>query len=382
MRSFFNKIKDLLQMQIANFISTGLFAFFWIYMASELGPESYGEINYLIVTATLASLLSNVGTSSAMGVYVAKKFQIQSTLFLISIITSIIGSVVFFAIYATFSASFLVFSLVIASVAGSEILGNKLYSSYTKYHLVQKFLGVGLAFALYFFIGYHGIIIGLAFSNLIYIKRLYDGFRLTKLDFSLLKPRFKFMSNSYILNVLSSLGGIIDKLLIAPLLGFALLGNYVLGFQFNSLIAMFGVTVYQYIVPQYASGISNTKLRSGTILLTALLSIIAIFTAPIIIPIVFPDYDESIQVVQILSIMAVPQIISMMYRAQFVGYEKNKYVVFGSVLGLSIQIPSIIILGWNFGINGVAIAMLLSSSIGCSYTVFINKKLSKEGLFD
>jgi O-antigen/teichoic acid export membrane protein len=382
MRSFFDKVKDLLQMQIANFISTGLFSVFWIYMASELGPESYGEIHYFIATATLASLLFNVGASPTMGVYVAKKIKIQSTLFLISIITSVVGSISFFIMYGTFSASILVFSLVIASVAGSEILGNKLYSSYTKYHLVQKFLGVGLAFVFYLLIDFHGIIIGLAFSYLIYIKRLYDGFRLTKLDFSLLKPRFKFMSYSYILNILSSLGGTIDKLLIAPLLGFALLGNYILGFQFNALIAMFGTTVYSYIIPQYASGVSNTKLRQGTILLTAIFSIIAVFTAPVIVPILFPEYDESIEIIQILSIMAVPQIITMMYKARFFGYEKNKYVVFGNVLSLSFQIPAIIILGLTFGINGVAIAMLLSSSIGCSYTVLINKKLSKEGLFD
>lgn len=378
--TLYSKLKDLSKMQLANFSSVGIFAFFWFYMANELGSEHYGEIIYYIAIANLVSLLVNIGASNTIGVYVAKKIKIQSTLYFISIITSTIGSVVLFFVLSNVGASILAFGLLLSSITTSEILGNKLYGIYTKYHLFQKILAIGLAFLFYYLIDYQGIIIGLGLSHLVYIKRFYDGFR-DKIDFSLLKPRFGFMMNSYILNIFSALYGTVDKILVAPLLGFALLGNYALGLQFLAVITLFPTTVYEYIIPQYATGISNNKLRRATIALSIVLALFGVILSPIAVPVFFPEYPDSIQVIQILSLLAIPQTISMMYSARFFGYEKSRYVVIGTVISLGIQIPAIILLGLTFGINGVALAMLLSSTAGCLYSIFINRKLSKEGLF-
>ena len=50
----------------------------------------------------------------------------------------------------------------------------------------------------------------------------------------------------------------IDTIIIAPLLGFVMLGNYSLGLQFIAPMLIFSRFVYQYILSQDSSG-NNTK---------------------------------------------------------------------------------------------------------------------------
>ena len=56
-------------------------------------------------------------------------------------------------------------------------------------------------------------------------------FKEDRIDFSLLKPRKGFIINNYGINLSSAVGGQIDKLIIGPLFGFELLGNYSLAMQ-------------------------------------------------------------------------------------------------------------------------------------------------------
>ena len=72
--------------------------------------------------------------------------------------------------------------------------------------------------------------------------------------------------NSYGVDITKSLGGNIDKLIIAPLLGFALLGNYHLGIQFLMLLSILPSIVLQYTLPHDATGNTNPKLIKVCIL--------------------------------------------------------------------------------------------------------------------
>jgi hypothetical protein len=51
-----------------------------------------------------------------------------------------------------------------------------------------------------------------------------------------IKPKINFMLHSYAQNLSRRLSLSLDKLIIAPLFGFAILGNYSLGIQFNYLL--------------------------------------------------------------------------------------------------------------------------------------------------
>src|SRR3989304_6244168 len=98
------------------------------------------------------------------------------------------------------------------------------------------------------------------------------------------------MMNSYVLDLSRTFSGQTDKLIVAPMLGFALLGNYQLGIQFFSLLILLPSIVFQYILPHDASGNPNRKLKKITILVSIFLAILGISLSPIVLPVLFPKF--------------------------------------------------------------------------------------------
>ena len=79
------KQKDLTSIGFSNVIGTAISAIFWLYLASLILPESYGEIHYFLGIAGMAQVISLIGATNTLTVYTAKNVKIQSTLFLLSI---------------------------------------------------------------------------------------------------------------------------------------------------------------------------------------------------------------------------------------------------------------------------------------------------------
>jgi O-antigen/teichoic acid export membrane protein len=234
-------------------------------------------------------------------------------------------------------------------------------------------LTVGLSVGLYYLIGFQGIIIGIALSSFPYIIRIYQGFKDSKIDFKLLKPRFRFMMTSYLTYLSDAFGGSIDKLIIAPLLGFALLGNYHLGLQFLNVLGIIPAIVYKYVLPHDATGNPNKKLKKITVIISVIIAITSIIISPILVPIIFPKYTEAVGVIQIVSLSLIPSTISLMYMSRFLGNEKNKIILIGAIFYLGIQVVSIIILGSIFGTNGAAAALDISAVSHMIYYIIADK---------
>ena len=74
-----------------------------------------------------------------------------------------------------------------------------------------------------------------------------------------------FIIPQYFQTLSGSLSGSLDKLIIAPLFGFTLLGNYSLGLQVYALLTLLPAVVVKYIIPQDSSGIENKKLKSNKV---------------------------------------------------------------------------------------------------------------------
>ena len=266
---------------------------------------------------------------------------------------------------------------VIFSLATSEILGKKQYKNYSSYLITQKILMVGFALFFYYYIGLEGVILGIALSFFPYVKRIYSSMKNDKIDFSLVRPRIGFIINSYALDLSRTFSGYTDKLIIAPLFGFALLGNYQLGIQVLAVLAILPGIVYQYILPRDSSGDSNKKLKKLTITVSIILAGLGFILAPIILPILFPKFIEAIEVIQIVSISVIPSTINLMYISKFLGNELSKIVLIGSGIFLSVQIVSIFLLGALFGVNGVAAALVLGASAEAIFLVTVNKVIYK-----
>ena len=167
--AIFNKFRDLTSFSIATIVSNAIGGIFWLYMASLLGTEGYGEISYLISIGIISSTISLAGMANMLVVYGAKNVKIQSTIFLIGLISSgITASIVFFFVAKDVTISLYIIGFVIYTLVTAELIGLKLFSKYSKILIIQKMILVVLSITLYHLVGLQGIILGIALSFLVF----------------------------------------------------------------------------------------------------------------------------------------------------------------------------------------------------------------------
>jgi O-antigen/teichoic acid export membrane protein len=385
MKDFFRKImdigikfKDLSAIAIATLIGNAISAVFWLVLASMMGAEQYGEINYFIAIASVASAISFLGAGNALTVFSAKEKRIESPILIVTTITSIITSLVILTLFSNIAISLYIIGYVIFNHLLYETLGKKLYPSFAKYYIIQRVLLVVFAFGFYFLLGPIGIVLGYAFSFMPFVIKRYKSYRISKKEFSLLKEKIPFMRDSYGHSMVTVLGTYADKLIVAPLFGYSFLGNYQLSFQILMILTMISSMVFTYLLPQEASGKPHRKLWLITILFVLVSSILTIVLAPSVLPILMPKYVPAINLIQIMSIAAVPMTITLRYTSKFLGNEKSKIVIIGSIIYLVSHIIGIFSIGKIMGIQGVAISFVIASSIEAIFFVTINRILDKK----
>ena len=132
--------KGLLSIGFADIVGSAIAAFFWLYIATQLNPDVYGELIYFISIAGLAQMVSLLGSSNALTVYTAKNVKIQSTLFVISILAAAISLAIITIFLNRLDVGLLAVGYVVFSLVNSVILGKKLFVKYSKLVLSQKIL--------------------------------------------------------------------------------------------------------------------------------------------------------------------------------------------------------------------------------------------------
>ena len=365
--------KDLASIGFANIVGSGISAIFWLYLASVIEPAEYGEIHYFIAIAALAQIISLIGSSNVLTVYTAKKIKIQATFFFISILAAVASTIVIIVIFFRFDVGLLILGYIIFELVNAVLLGRKAYTEYSKYFLTQKTLMVILGIGFYYLIGFYGILYGFVLSFVPYIALIFREFKETKIDFSLLKSRKGFIANNYAMGLSGRMGSTIDKLIVAPLLGFMLLGNYSLALQLFVILYMIPMIIYKYLLPQDASGKPNNKLRQTAVLTSVGIAVLGVVLFPHIIPNFFPKFIETIDAIQIMSIAIIPATISLLYTSKFLGLEKSKFVLISKIIATSILIVGFIILGPIFGIIGLASVFVFTSTFEASFLFSISK---------
>ena len=369
--------KGLASIGIANVAGSVIGAVFWFYIATVINPEQYGQIHYFIAIAGMAQLLSLIAAPSVLTVYGAKNIKIHSTLFLISLIAGLIASIVVFFLLSKVEVSLLIFGFIVFELANGLLLGRKLFSKYAKFFLAQKFLTLILGVILYYSLGAEGILFALVLSYVPCIWIIIKEFKENRIDFSLLKPRKGFLINNYGINISTAVGGQIDKLIIAPLLGFELLGNYSLAIQFLLILMILPNVVFKYLLAQDSSGENTKKLKEYTFLLSIGISIFGIIFLPKIIPTFFPKFIEVIVAVQIISFVIVPRTVSLLYESKFLALEKSKFVTVSKTTAAGISVIGFLILGPIYGIVGLAISLVVAYICSTSFLVIIDKIIGK-----
>ena len=358
--------KGLFSIGFADIVGSAISAFFWLYIASQLNPDAYGEIIYFISIAGLAQLVSLIGSSNVLTVYTAKNIKIQSTLFFVSILATAVSLAVITIFLDRIDVGLLAVGYVIFSLVNSVMLGKKLFVKYSKLILSQKILTVVLGLGLYFVFDVYGIIYGLALSYIPHLIIFVREFSRTKIDFTLLKPRKGFIMNNYVMGLTAGLGGIVDKLIIAPVLGLALLGNYSLAAQMLTMMMVFSAVVYKYLLPLDASGESTKKIRKIALILSIIIAVLGVTVLPNVIDWVFPKFIDAKDAIQIMSIGVIPGTISILYGSKFLAMEKSKIVMTPKLISLGVVIGGFLYFGPIYGTIGLAwviVTALIQESI-------------------
>ena len=371
--------KDFFSIGFSNIFGGGIAAIFWFYLASLLSPEEYGQIHYILGIAGMAQLISLFATPNAITVYVAKNIKIHSTLFFISIVSGIVSSLVIFLFFYRADASLLVLGYIIFELLNGFLLGKKLFSTYAKFFLTQKILTVIFGLGLYFAFGVDGIIFGLVLSYVPYIWILVSEFRNTRIDFSLLKQRKGFLINNYGINVSGAVSGKLDKLIIVPILGFELLGNYSLAMQFLVILLLFPTVVFKYLLPQVASGKNTKNLKKISIFVSIGLTAFGMVILPMIIPVLFPKFIDTTIAIQILSLAIIPATIGIFYEAKLLALEKGKFPIISKSIGIITIVFGFLTLGPIYGIIGLAVTFVIAAFLETIFIIIASKTIKYEG---
>tara|TARA_B100000686_G_scaffold286183_1_gene310780 strand:+ start:3941 stop:5083 length:1143 start_codon:yes stop_codon:yes gene_type:complete len=363
--SHFSKIKELTTLGSGEIFGSVLSAIFWFYLASQIEPSEYGEIHWILGIAGIFSYVALVGTLNTLTVFTAKNVQIQSTLYFISLIFSLVLSfviIIFFPGFFLIDSGILLFAYVINTLALGDILGRKDYLGYSKYILIQKGLTLGIGLTFFYIFGYESIIFALALSYIVYSKRIITVFKTIKINFNLFKNNVKFIFDNYIIFLVYSLEEQIDKIIIMPLFGSVILGNFSLGVQAISVLLIFSMIFYKFILPQDSTGSDLKKLKIYVILISIGISLFGVIAGPILIEEFFPKYVEIKGAIQIMSLDAIPATIVLILQSKFLGDQKSRIVLYGTILSVSILVVSMITLGTSNGIIGLAWSVIIATS--------------------
>jgi len=350
---------------------------FWFYLASVIEPHEYGDIHFFLSMATIGSSIALFGTQDSITVLTAKGHKIQSGLNVISLGISSITSLCLIIFFQRIDVGIIAIAFVINTLSIGDLLGKKQFFKYSQYNILQKILTLVLGIGFFYAFGPSGIIYALAISYAGYLIRIIKTFQEIPINFKLIKEKSNFLSHNYIMYLVGSFGSQLDKIIVVPLLGSAVLGNYSLALQIITVFTMFTTILFKFLLPQESSGIQNRFLIQIVIIISVIMSLLGIFLSPLVIPNFFPKYVDAGIAIQIMSLSIIPITISTIYTSRLLSKEKSKLVLIGNIIALIIIILGILILGSMYGTMGIAMSFVLSSISKATYLGLIVKKYQR-----
>ena len=382
--NFWNNLRQrLVEVKGLGFIGFGditgvvISSIFWFYLASVIEPHEYGDIHFFLSIATIGSSIALFGTQESITVLTAKGHKIQSGLNIISLGISSITSLCLIIFFQRIDVGIIVIAYVINTLSIGDLLGKKQFLKYSQYNILQKILTLVLGIGFFYIFGPPGIIYALAISYTGYLIRIIKTFQEVPINFKLIKAKTNFLSHNYIVYLAGSFGGQLDKIIVVPLLGSAVLGNYSLALQVITVFTMFTTILFKFLLPQESSGIQNKFLIQIVIIISVVISLIGIFLSPLVIPNFFPKYVDVGVAIQIMSLSIIPITINTICTSRLLSKEKSKLVLIGNLIGLIIIILGILTLGSMYGTIGIAISFTLSTISKATYLGLTVKKYER-----
>ncbi|MGI0015697.1 MAG: lipopolysaccharide biosynthesis protein, partial [Nitrososphaera sp.] len=303
--------KGLIQVAAGNTGASMIGALFWLFIASIMVVEDYGELNYYISVIFILSSISLFGLHNVIITFLAKgNEQIKYQANLLVLISNV--AILPFSFLLTQNLTVLVALLGLSfyTMSWAEILANKRYKKFSVTIISQRAVQVLLSILLFLIMGIEGIILGYAISTLIFAYNFFRSFGGFTATLKELKERKSFIMHSYASAISTSITNFADKLLVAPLFGFATLGLYQLSFQFFMFLSVIPISMFQFMLPQESTRVSNKKIIVVGPAIAAAFAVIFYFTIPRIVESFFPHFLESIGSAQIMVFGVIPMSVS------------------------------------------------------------------------
>ena len=366
--------QGLVYVTIGNIGSAVLGAVFWLILASILIAENYGVLNYYLASTFIFGTVALLGLNPTVTTYLAKgveKVKHQSNLMALLSGVAFIAPLIILTGYLELSV--LLIGVVLFQMSVAELLGRKMYKEYTFILVGQRAAQIVFGISLYFVYGIDGVIIGYTLAFIAFSYRYLITIKNFRLDFSQIRTNFKFMMHSYAMELARTISMFSDKLLIAPLFGFTVLGLYQLGAQFLLFLGMVPTIFYHYLLPQEASGIHSRRISLSGFVISSILAIVFVLSVPWIITTFFPNFTDSMLAAQLMSIGIIPMTITSTLSSRFLGMERSRPVLIGATIYIATQYTTIIILGNIFGIVGLALSLIIALTAQAAYLLATSK---------
>ncbi len=369
---FPKKLKDFVKLGSSNLIASIILGLFWLSLASLLTKTDYGQLGYFMAIVNIAATISLVGLRQTIMVYEPKNENVIPASMALVLITSIISAIVVFVFTQNFFVSLVVVSMSFFNLFAATLLSKEKYGTFSKYRLLQAVVAVIASLVFYQILGINGIFLGYFVSFFIMLKDLVPLVKNKKIEFSKLKSKIRFIIYAYSsrLSQVFFLWG--DKLVIGTIFGLTMLASYHFAAQYLLLIETIPRSMNQYLIPQEAGGEQNKKAKQFFIGLSCIIAIISIIAIPYGVNTFLPNYEESIQPMQIMSLAIIPLSVIAIQRAQFLGKENSRIVLIGSVIQTGFYLVLVIILGQVFGLVGIAYGFLSAAIFLSVFNYFVN----------
>ena len=369
-----NRIKGLTAIGSGEIIGTIFSALFWFILATIVEPNEYGNIFYLISIASILTYIAPIATNYVTTTFAAKKIDVISELYTITLITSIIGGSFLYMFTERVDLIIFMFGTICYNLITGQILGEKKFKLFAVTSLIQKGLTPVLGLSFYFIFGMDGVLyaLGLTYSIHVYLflKEIHRKF-----NFSIIRDRYRFIFFNYGNYVTGLFGGQVDKLVIGSLFGFTLLGNYSLALQVIGVMMIIPNIIFRYILTEDLYGVHNANFKKKIIIFSLIVSVLGILLLPKIILDVFPKYTEVIDAIRIMSVVIVFSTFAKIQTSKFISQERGKIVFCGSLSYIGILFGGIFLLIEFLGIIGLSITFVVAT-IGQVIThILLDKRL-------
>lgn len=363
--------------QISNFSFIDIFSgllgtFFWFLLASFLNTEEYGEIQFYIGIITLSLGISLIANNNTVIIFESKKKEITSILFYYSLIVATFVSIILFILYSRFDLILLLFGMLCSEVFQSYLIGNKSFKKLGIFQISQKSLMIFLTILFNLWFDVNEIIWAIGISYIPFIIFSCVLLRTTK-EFSNFHENLGYIFNNFFIRLISIFRKNFDKILIVPILGYSVMGEFGLGLQIYLGLNIFSNIIFKFLLVNESTNTITKNNQIIILLISIIISSLGIIFGPIVVPTLFPEFINTAEIIPILSIAVIPNVLIIIFSAKLLANIQNKILLIGTIVQTITYLVSILVLGSLYGLYGIAMGFLISFVVNAIFIFFANK---------